>query len=262
MSKKTEAIEKLNTLKTRAQSLFGKNDEHQDFKKWKRDTEIAIERIFGSDQRHIKDFHNISFYPGFSLENSSYEIQTEYKSGVESSITLIDSFIDEINDYWSDDNIQKDKVIPEKNIQLIIKRFHKVARQIRDRHGNRPTLDIDDEYDVQDLFHALLKLYFDDVREEEYTPSYAGAASRVDFLLKQEKIIIEIKKTRKSLSAKQVGEELMVDSQRYQSHPDCEQLICFVYDPDARIANPKGLEKDLTKELNGVPISVFITPDH
>ena len=28
---------------------------------------------------------------------------------------------------------------------------------------------------------------FDDIRPEEYTPSYAGGSSRIDFLLKDEK---------------------------------------------------------------------------
>ena len=106
----------------------------------------------------------------------------------------------------------------------------------------------------------MLKIFFDDLRAEEYTPSYAGSASRVDFLLKQEQIVIEIKKTRKNLGAKEVGEQLIVDSQRYQSHPNCGQLICFVYDPEGRIANPRGIENDLTQEINGVPVSVFITP--
>ena len=136
-----------------------------------------------------------------------------------------------------------------------------MARQLRSRHSDRETLEIEDEYDVQDLFHGLLKLFFDDVRAEEYTPSYAGAASRVDFLLKSEQIIIEIKKTRKGLSAKEVGEQLIIDSQRYQAHPDCNQLICFVYDPEGRVANPRGIESDLTREINDVPISVFITPE-
>ncbi|UDN27663.1 hypothetical protein LEO80_03510 [Aeromonas caviae] len=60
------------------------------------------------------------------------------------------------------------------------------------------------------------------------SPCYAGAASRVDFLLKEEKIIIEIKKTRHGLSAKEIGEQLIVDSQRYQAHPDCNTLGCVL----------------------------------
>ncbi len=59
-------------------------------------------------------------------------------------------------------------------------RFHKIAKQLRNRHDNRQTLPIKDEYDVQDLLHALLYLYFDDIRAEEWTPSYAGKSARVE----------------------------------------------------------------------------------
>jgi hypothetical protein len=126
-------------------------------------------------------------------------------------------------------------------------RFHLVARQLRERHDRMVTLDVEDEYDTQDLIHALLHLYFDDIRPKEWTPSYAGGSSRMDFLLKQEKIVIEVKKTRKGLGAKEVGEQLIVDIQKYKTHPDCKALICFVYDPEERIANPRGLENDLKK---------------
>ena len=93
----------------------------------------------------------------------------------------------------------------------IIKRFHLAALQLRQRHENRPTLTVEDEYDVQDLLHALLQLDFDDIRREEWTPSYAGGASRMDFRLKQEQVVIETKKTRKGLGDKEVGQQLIVD---------------------------------------------------
>ena len=78
---------------------------------------------------------------------------------------------------------------PHTVINIIFHKFHDVADQLTDRHDNRNSLHINDEYDVQDLLHALLTLYFDDIRPEEWTPSYAGSSSRMDFLLKQEKIV-------------------------------------------------------------------------
>ena len=68
-------------------------------------------------------------------------------------------------------------------LEYLIQRFHQVVRQLKHRHDDRETLVIRDEYDVQDLLHALLRTLFDDVRPEEHTPSYAGASSRMDFLL-------------------------------------------------------------------------------
>ena len=103
-----------------------------------------------------------------------------------------------------------------------------------------------DEYDVQDLLRALLALYFDDVRPEEWTPSYAGGASRMDFLLKRESVVIEVKKTRPGLTDKEVGDQLIIDSQRYKINQDCRHLICFVYDPEFRMVNPEALANDLS----------------
>jgi len=145
-------------------------------------------------------------------------------------------------------------------IEIILTRFHQIARQLRRRHDNRPTLDIEDEYDVQDLLHALLRLFFDDIREEEWTPSYAGGASRVDFLLKLEKTLIEVKKARKSLTAKAIGDQLIIDIALYQAHPDCESLICFVYDPDGYVRNATGLENDLSKRHGNLLVKVYVMP--
>jgi hypothetical protein len=145
-------------------------------------------------------------------------------------------------------------------IELIANRFHTVARQLRHRHADRDTLTISDEYDVQDLFHALLRVFFDDIRDEEWTPSYAGGASRIDFLLKQEQVLVEIKMTRQGLTReKDVSDQLIIDSERYRVHPDCKMLVAFVYDPQEYLTNPRGIERDLTKIINGVPVKVIIT---
>lgn len=145
-------------------------------------------------------------------------------------------------------------------IELLCNRFPVVVSQLRDRHGDRPTLDVSDEYDVQDLMHALLRIFFEDVRVEEWTPSYAGGSSRMDVLLAVEGIVVETKKTRPGLAARQLGSELIDDIARYRAHPNCKQLVCFVYDPEGRIANPRGLERDLSRQEEGFTVKVVIAP--
>jgi len=145
-------------------------------------------------------------------------------------------------------------------VRTICSKFHSVARQLKHRHGGRPTIQINDEYDVQDLLHSLLRLHFDDVRPEEWTPSYAGGSSRMDFLLKNEQIVVETKMTRSGLGDKQVGEQLITDVARYKEHPDCKILFCFVYDPGAYVRNPRGLEADLNKlSTTGLQVITIIT---
>ena len=144
-------------------------------------------------------------------------------------------------------------------VELLCYRFPKVALQLLERHDSRDTLEITDEYDVQDLFHALLRVFFDDVRPEAWTPSYAGKSSRMDFLLPVEKTVVEAKKTRAGLGAPQVGDQLIVDIARYREDPRCKRLICFVYDPENRIENPRGLERDLSRTHDGLEVKVIIS---
>jgi hypothetical protein len=139
-------------------------------------------------------------------------------------------------------------------------RFHEVAKQLRSRHANRNTIDIQDEYDVQDLMHALLRIFFEDVRDEEWTPSYAGGAARMDFLVPDEQTVLEVKKTRNGLGSKEIGEQLIVDIAKYQKHPKCKRLICFVYDPEGRISNARGLEKDLSGKHGDLRVDVLVVP--
>lgn len=149
----------------------------------------------------------------------------------------------------------------ESELRLLFERFHVMARQLRRRYANRNSLTITDEYDVQDLLNSLLLLFFEDVRPEEWTPSYAGGCNRIDFLVKDEEIAIEVKMTRPGLKDKELGEQLLIDIAKYKTHPHCNKLYCFVYDPDGFIRNPRGIEKDL--DNNGTPefmVKTFIRP--
>ena len=145
-------------------------------------------------------------------------------------------------------------------VAAICDRFTIVANALTERHSNRPTLSITDEYDVQDLLCALLKLHFKDVRPEEWTPSYAGNASRMDFLLKPERLVVEAKMTRKGLGQKELVTQLAEDILRYQSHQDCATLICFVYDPSGKCSNPTALENDLSKKHGELNVVVIVQP--
>ena len=145
-------------------------------------------------------------------------------------------------------------------LTTIFNKFHIVSKKLKRRHNNRDTIELNDEYDVQDLLHGLLVLHFEDVRPEEWTPSYAGGNNRMDFLIEDGEIAIEVKMTRKGLKDKEVGEQLIIDITKYNSHPHCKSLYCFVYDPDEVIRNPRGIEKDLEAYSSGISVKVYIRP--
>ena len=150
---------------------------------------------------------------------------------------------------------------PIQKLQQVFSNFHSIARRLRNRYDNRDTLDVSDEYDVQDLLSALLILHFHDIRPEEWTPSYAGKSGRMDFLLKDVKIVVETKMTRQTLSEKKIGDELTLDIAQYKQHPDCDTLVCFIYDPEGHIVNPQGLKVDLEcQSTENLKVVVFIFP--
>lgn len=261
MTSKADAVAKLQRQIDQITVVRSKPEHSPEFKKWYRDTEITIQNVFGDNTRHLKDFTDISFSMGcFTSSTTDAEFYQYFLSGLDDARQILASMIQEVDEYWVEsqgETVKRDKIAA---LVEICDRFHLVVRQIRQRHDDRPTLEVEDEYDVQDLLHGLLHLEFDDIRAEEWTPSYAGGSSRMDFLLKEESIVVEVKKTRPRLSAREVGEQLLIDIGKYQGHPGCQTLVCFVYDPEGRITNPRGLEADLTKRVNDLDVRVLIRP--
>ncbi len=147
-------------------------------------------------------------------------------------------------------------------VDLLCSRFHAVVNQLNQlkrghKSPSRPP--VQSEYDVQELLHALLWIFFTDVRREDPVPQRAGASSRTDFVLKKEGIIVEVKKTRSNLRDNEVGKELIVDIERYKARNDCKLVYCFVYDPDHYIRNPAGLE-ELSRNEGELIVKVVIQP--
>ena len=104
----------------------------------------------------------------------------------------------------------------------------------------------------------MLRPWVRDIRPEEYTPSYAGSSSRIDFFLADHGIVIEAKYVRNSAHAKKIGDELILDIAHYRAHPRCERLWIVVYDPNGLIRNPGGLIADLGSQSESIKVRVFV----
>src|SRR5579864_3274750 len=82
-------------------------------------------------------------------------------------------------------------------------------------------------------------------------PSYAGTSTKSDFLLKNERLTVEVKVSSDNLKDSEIGKQLIIDIDHYSRNRSCDGLICLVYDPDHKLKNPDGLERDLTQTVNG-----------
>lgn len=126
--------------------------------------------------------------------------------------------------------------------------------------GNRnvPAIAISDEYDVQHILHAIAVLHFVEVEPEEPTPRMAGGYSRLDFLLRRERIAIETKMIRPGLSREKLRKELAEDIVYFRAHPNVSSLFILVYDPQRKITNSVGFESDLRSDSDDFVVRVAI----
>jgi len=145
-------------------------------------------------------------------------------------------------------------------VKVVCGRFHAVVRQLRLRGEHRATLQVEDEVDAQDLLHALLRVQFNDIDTDEWTPSYSSGALRTTLLLDESRLAVIVKKTRPGLTAKDLTDQLRVDAARFRFHGRCTTLLCFMYDPDGRIGNPQGFETSLTSVNDSFTVDVLVAP--
>jgi hypothetical protein len=202
---------------------------------------------------------------GFSNKEPSFQETVETtRDEMRPQVSKLKRFLDKIELLKQSDNLVKSDSRKAKIEQLInlLSKFHKVAQELRERRQDRDTIIIGDEYDVQDLLNGLLHIHFADIRKEDFSPSNSGANSRLDFVLKTEKIILEVKMSNSNLGAKELGEELLIDIGRYKEYPACSDLVIFIYDKGDFIRNKRGLITDLQKQsTSNFSVTVVITPD-
>jgi hypothetical protein len=147
-------------------------------------------------------------------------------------------------------------------LQTIIRGLPRAMHPLIHRRKGAVALSIESEHDIQDLLHSLLRPWVADIRPEEFTPSYAGSSTRMDFLLPKYLLVLETKRIRDRAHANKVGDELIIDIEHYRRHPKCDRLWCVIYDPLHVIPNPAGLIADLegqrTTSDGSVQVRVFV----
>src|SRR5262245_29500698 len=104
---------------------------------------------------------------------------------------------------------EKKKLKPgsiEELLQVLTKGLPRAMHPLTHRRKDSVNLSFSNEYDVQDLLHALLRPWVADIRPEEFTPSYAGSSTRMDFLLPEYSLVIETKVVRDRSHGRRIGD--------------------------------------------------------
>lgn len=238
------------------------------YDKWNSWNEQYLKVSFNyEDNSYLSEYRNfgsITMRGGYG-EPPEYQKIQEKKEDTLKKIKKIEILIEKTELIPVEISAMTHEVIIENNSLEIVTElcngFHYFAQEIRHRYSGRETVLVNDEYDVQDVLRSLLKVYFKDVRSEDYAPSSAWGNSRIDLVLPNEEIIIETKMASEKLRDKDLWEQIAIDIVRYQNHPSYKTLLVFIYDKWDNIRNKRGLITDLEKQSkNWKTIKVIINP--
>ena len=133
-------------------------------------------------------------------------------------------------------------------VLAIVDGFTASASVVAHRYAKRAPFLITDEYDVQDLFRALVLPHLPDCEPEDPTPKHAGKSSRLDFVSKRAQMGFEMKFVRSERHAGEVRGEILLDEATYHAHPHVHEVVALIYDPNRHISDASRpvLERDLS----------------
>lgn len=102
---KSQALSRLKRALEAIPHLQALKYDSSEFEKWHRNTEVAIEYTFGQKSRHVRDFQRIVYSPMIvTADTSSSSFQHCYASGLTSASSVLQSMIEEVEEYWRDDS--------------------------------------------------------------------------------------------------------------------------------------------------------------
>jgi hypothetical protein len=232
---------------------------------WSANNSAVLTKLFDT-QQVVDGFHKT--FARVSAPGGFDQFVASFRKTVQGEVTRLESVLEQLDQY-EEPSVEEPPVAETTGdtgtgataaatVERICARFHRVARGLAEREGGRNTFACKNESDLQHLFHALLQLQFDEIRLEEYTPSYARKTTRMHFHLPDEQLAVVVKKTRKGVGPKKVSAQLTADIAHFEKHPDCAKLVCFVYDPDGHIKDPRELERDFSSARGEFGVRVLV----
>lgn len=150
------------------------------------------------------------------------------------------------------------------SIEVIKKIFNNFQDSIKHLTSNRrkghPIFEIKDEYDIQDLSYLALRSIFDKLQFENPHFKSGGTNSKVDLMLVDEGIDIELKMIKQTdADEKTFIRQIKIDINDYATWRGLKDLIVFVYDPFNKTTNKNNFyELAGPKSINGVSFNVHI----
>ena len=101
---KSKSVQRLQRLLDAIRELQSRPRGSSEFEKWRRDTAVAISNTFPDRPGYQEDFVGIRYRPRAVWSGmSESEYQRAYVGGLQSAAASLASMVDEIREYWEDD---------------------------------------------------------------------------------------------------------------------------------------------------------------
>jgi hypothetical protein len=129
-------------------------------------------------------------------------------------------------------------------VERLCRRLPQAVRILANRQRKgKAQYEISDEYDVQDLLHALLRAYLKYSVQEDPIPKAAGTRfGRADISIQDLGVLIEVKYVRGPDDQRKIFDQFSQDLVLYAQWPYLRMLLLLIYN-SADLRDAEALEK-------------------
>jgi predicted nucleotide-binding protein len=112
MNDKNKAVERLEKALSGIPHLKTLYWDSSEFKKWKRGTQVAIKHVFGDDSTHLSEFLGVHYASAVLADFLSMgdKQKRDYLDGLDAVEALLNSMMDEIKEYWEDEEAVEEEI--------------------------------------------------------------------------------------------------------------------------------------------------------
>lgn len=128
-------------------------------------------------------------------------------------------------------------------VLLALREFDACVRYLNTRRSAGAVINIETEADVQDVLYLLLRPWVVDLSYESPADKSGNRYVIKDFSSTAGRFVIDAKYIRDKDHGRLISKELHDDIEMYRTHPRCDDLIFFIYDPDAFIPDQRALRE-------------------
>ena len=101
---KSDALRRIERALEEIPRLKQMRSRSPDFQKWQRNTQIALQYTFGDGSSQVEEFANVRYAP--MVLGAGTSIEPYYQSGLNRAGAMLESMIEEIEEYWPDEEIE------------------------------------------------------------------------------------------------------------------------------------------------------------